>query len=526
MASLIKFLKRPHTAVLLAIYLLYCAFICFMEIKHHVFWRDEIRAFSIAKQADSLSDLSSLLQNEGHPALWYVLLKSLYLIFHANWVLPLASILVAMVSAFLWLWFAPFSLFERALFLTGVLPIFEFSVMARNYGISMLLMFLFCTQFEQRFKHPYRTYLPLFFLCFTNAHSTLITGVVTAALFLEVCFKQRKRISDFAGPILVLGTAAWVVWTLHSGTTVSSTALKQSPFDGTALVQAVMQFVQSPGHALVPTFALLSPQYIRLFQTFFIIASSLVLIRKPALLVIYLGIACGLSCFSDLIYSLQLRHQGVFYIFWLSCVWVQRSLISTQEKKWPEKLNGDWFRYPTAAVIILLMSWQSYMGRSALANQFETENSAALLFTDLVDSHPEWRDAVLIGEPDYIMDTIPYYLDNPIYFPRDGHYRKWVLFTREWRVGMTLEELLNTAASIHAGTGKPVLFLIGTQVRWTPGVAGRSIFGCNRYLTWTAPVLDRFSHETRKVGIFPRTTAVDETFSVYEWVGAASPLSH
>jgi hypothetical protein len=521
MASLLKTLKRPHTAVLLLIYVVYCAFICFMEIKHHVFWRDEVRAFSIAKQAGSLSELSILLQNEGHPALWYVLLKSLYLIFHGNWVLPLASVLVAMVSAFLWLWFAPFSLFERALFLTGVLPIFEFSVMARNYGISMLLMFLFCTQFERRFKNPYRAYLPLFFLCFTNAHSTLITGVVAGALFLEVCFKHRKRISDFSPPTLILGTAAWVVWTLHTGTTASSTALKQSPFDGAALVQTVTQFLQSPGHALVPTFDLLNPQYVWLFQTFVIVASALVLIRKPALMVIYLGIACGLSCFSDLIYSLQLRHQGVFYIFWLSCVWVQRSLLNSEVKSEvpSEKWNAAWFRYPATAFIIFLMSCQTYMGKAALANQFATENSAAILFTDLMNNHPEWKDAVLIGEPDYIMDTIPYYLDNPIYFPRDGHYRKWVLFTREWRIGMTLEELLDTAARIHAETGKPVLFLIGTQIQWTPGVAGSSVFGCNRYVTWTIPVLDRFSRETRKVAVFPTTTAIDETFSVYEWTG-------
>jgi hypothetical protein len=116
-----------------------------MEIKHHVFWRDEVRAFSIAKQAESLPNLLSLLRNEGHPPLWYLILKSLYLIFHQNWVLPLASILIAMVAAFLWLFFAPFSVLERVLFLAGVFPLFEFSVMARNYGISMLLMFLFCT---------------------------------------------------------------------------------------------------------------------------------------------------------------------------------------------------------------------------------------------------------------------------------------------------------------------------------------------------------------------------------------------
>ena len=99
------------------IYLGYCAFISYMALKHHVFWRDEVRALSIAKEADGFSNLPELLENEGHPILWYVLFKkTLYIIFRANWVLPLASILVAMASALLWLCYAPFFYFCASVF--------------------------------------------------------------------------------------------------------------------------------------------------------------------------------------------------------------------------------------------------------------------------------------------------------------------------------------------------------------------------------------------------------------------------
>ena len=70
----------------------------------------------------------------------------------------------------------------------------------------------------------------------------------------------------------------------------------------------------------------------------------------------------------------------------------------------------------------------------------------------------------MIGEPDFVMDTVPYYLDNPIYFPRGRRYGSWTLFTREWRPVMTMDELLQTAAQIHENTSKPILFLIGTQI--------------------------------------------------------------
>ena len=48
----------------------------------------------------------------------------------------------------------------------------------------------------------------------------------------------------------------------------------------------------------------------------------------------------------------------------------------------------------------------------------------------------------MIGEPDFVMDTVPYYLDNPIYFPRGRRYGSWTLFTQEWRPLMTVDEAL------------------------------------------------------------------------------------
>jgi hypothetical protein len=508
--SLSKFLKRPHCVILLITYFAYCAFICFMEIKHHVFWRDEVRAFSIAKQAESLPNLLSLLRNEGHPPLWYLILKSLYLIFHQNWVLPLASILIAMVSAFLWLFFAPFSVLERVLFLAGVFPLFEFSVMARNYGISMLLMFLFCTQFKERLTHPYRAYLPLFFLPTTNAHSAILTGIVVAGLFAELLLKKGRRVSDFIAPGLVLGSVGWVIWTLHTNTT-SSVVYSPGVLNLDSVTHAVIQFLQSPGHALIATFGHLDATYNWLFRSLIMLAFGLVLIRRPALLLIYLVTACAFSCFSDLIYPLQFRHQGVFYIFWLSCVWVDHSLPAAKTA---------WSRHAVPAIVVLLLVWQSSIAFSTVTNQFEIEQSSANLVADLVHSHPELKDAVLIGEPDFIMDTIPYYLDNRIYFPRGGRYGSWILFTREWRSAMTLEELSDTARLIHAQTNQPVVFLIGTQIRWSLGSGSASRFSYNQSLTWTVAGLDRFSHEVKLIGSFLTPTSGDESYDVYEWIGA------
>jgi hypothetical protein len=344
----------------------------------------------------------------------------------------------------------------------------------------------------------------------TNAHSAILTGIVIAGLFAELLLKKGRRVSDFIAPGLVLGSVGWVIWTLHTNTT-SSVVYSPGVLNLDSVTHAVIQFVQSPGHALIATFGHLDATYNWLFRSLIMLAFGLVLIRRPALLLIYLVTACAFSCFSDLIYPLQFRHQGVFYIFWLSCVWVDHSLPAAKTA---------WSRHAVPAIVVLLLVWQSSVAFSTVTNQFGIEQSSANLVADLVHSHPELKDAVLIGEPDFIMDTIPYYLDNRIYFPRGGRYGSWILFTREWRSAMTLEELSDTARLIHAQTNQPVVFLIGTQIRWSLGSGSASRFSYNQSLTWTVAGLDRFSHEVKLIGSFLTPTSGDESYDVYEWTGA------
>src|SRR5215475_6529178 len=45
-------------------------------IYHHVFWRDEVRALSIALQGDNLIEMFRAGQGEGHPFIWYIILRS------------------------------------------------------------------------------------------------------------------------------------------------------------------------------------------------------------------------------------------------------------------------------------------------------------------------------------------------------------------------------------------------------------------------------------------------------------------
>ena len=57
-------------------------------VVHHVPWRDEVRAFSLMQMGQSWPDMFRVVHGEGHPYLWYILLKAGNDLFGVREVLP------------------------------------------------------------------------------------------------------------------------------------------------------------------------------------------------------------------------------------------------------------------------------------------------------------------------------------------------------------------------------------------------------------------------------------------------------
>ena len=107
----------------------------------HVIWRDEARALSFAIQGEDWIAMLRGLHGDGHPALWYFLLRSVHGITGRPEALGFVAFAVAATAAFLIVWRSPFPRPLIALILASHFFIYEFSVMARNYGIGMLILF-------------------------------------------------------------------------------------------------------------------------------------------------------------------------------------------------------------------------------------------------------------------------------------------------------------------------------------------------------------------------------------------------
>lgn len=76
--SSLGFASRKRAMASMAILFLWLAVVIFTSSRHEL-WRDEVRALSIALQPESFWQLPMVLRNEGHPILWYLILRSGYL---------------------------------------------------------------------------------------------------------------------------------------------------------------------------------------------------------------------------------------------------------------------------------------------------------------------------------------------------------------------------------------------------------------------------------------------------------------
>ena len=106
----------------------------------HIPWLDETQALLIATEPQRLSDMFAILHYEGHPFLWYLLLRGLASVLPLGWVLKAACLLCAATIQGIILARAPFSRAERLLLSLNEIILFEYGTLSRGLGLGVALV--------------------------------------------------------------------------------------------------------------------------------------------------------------------------------------------------------------------------------------------------------------------------------------------------------------------------------------------------------------------------------------------------
>jgi hypothetical protein len=481
-------------------------------LAHHEFWRDEMRALSLVRAADSPWSFLRLLSEEGHPCLWYLLLLLGKSITDSSVVLPVISVLIAAAGVAVFLRRAPFPTWMKCLFIFGALPMYEYSVMARNYGISMLLLFVFAAVYRDRDARPVAPMITLALLAATNAHSSLFVILFSVVWMLDLFTKQhdtahrREALLRFVPPIIALGGVALSYLSSMPPKHIAATQMYHVQFY--QVRHAFKEALLRPDIAFID----LLPEFFPPWAGIIILYVALFgLIRRPALLAVALAAQVSMSMFFTLVYFGQYRHEGLYLMFLLALYWILFESKHIRPPSGPRFLLARIGCF--GAMTILLVESVAALQTTALTDIREARSSSKAL-GEFLNRSPRYREAILIPEPDFFIEALPYYSSNQLYFPRQHSYATFATFTWGPELEMSLHQLTAIAREVKRTSRRPVLVVLG---HWYVDRAstGNVYFSIRKQFRWDVSGKNEFHAATRFVRAFT-CSITDEDFLVYE----------
>lgn len=479
----------------------------------HVLWRDEVRGLTLALAGDGVPAMLRAIHGEGHPALWYLLLRAGHAVVGPA-ALPGLGFVIGAAAAALFAWRAPFRPLVIGAMLFGAFALHEYTVLARNYGMAMLLLFAFASVYPRWRERGIGLGLLLALLANTNVPAVMLAGALGLFWGVEILCADgwrwspawRRWIGNMVIALVGVALCFAAVYPPANDAAVSPLAGRLSV--GTVLT-AALNLAAPFGELWPPTLsgAPLAP----LLLAALVVGAPLGVLRAPGGLAAGLMVMLAMPLFFQLVYPGGYRHQALYPCFLLTLYWL---VAQGGGGRWPgaPPFRPAVARWGQAAMLaLLLLQVATSIGLLASTARGEV-NGRARDLADLL-RREALGDAVLVADADVMLEAVPYYARNPIWLIRSRRWGEAVPFTKANTYDLRLGDVLATARALGARTGRPVVIV--TQLRLDP-IAPRQTWeqGYIGTFTTTPGEVRAFLSATRRLARFaPART--DESYDVY-----------
>jgi len=504
-------LKRQHWILLGG----YVALIVLLSFYHEM-WRDEVRALSVAIDSPSWGAMLADLRHEGHPAVWYSILRAGYGVTHSNLVLPVAALAIAAAAAYVILRFAPFPLWLRALAVFGAFLGYELSVVARNYGIGVLLLMAGCVLFRERERRPLLLAFALALLANTSVHAAIASAIMLALWLTDLMDKKRRAgltsLWGLAGVAIVIAgiVIAWLtarptpdmVW----GSTLSSLTLsKIARAIGIDPGKGLMGFSDANIAAVGEYPWRFTGVNSGLASRLIVDAALLWLLwslrRNWKAIAAIVAAILSFEIVFRTIYTAGPRHEGLLLFLLFAICWVTAG-------------NDDTRVRAATRGLLPLFALQALALPILVNRVIKYNESSSRSYAAFITANPGYRRAILMSEPDYFMEPLRYYVSNRIYSARQEQFANRVYFGDKRANYLALWKLQDEAQRVACQYRVPVLLAIGTR-DFQANLSGSRSVAYRATFAWTRDERARFNAVARRVAVFPRATT-DEVYEVFE----------
>ena len=431
-----------------------------ITLARHELWRDELQAWQIARDNHGFATMLHNTRYEGHPFLWFALL---YPIAHAHagpGALQILQFLIAAATITVAVWKAPFTALQKLLFVFGYFVVYEYGVLARNYGLGALLVVVVCAVAGRRGRRPWPAIgILLALLALTSAFGSLVAIAVLAGLLADERQRHREAPETAAGGATLAAGCVFVI----VGLAVAYLQAARTPSDTSNYNHWRLHF--DPGlaasslsavwRALVPIPALKRADWntnilharasiVGVLGLVLFLAVAWVLRERLGALVTWIvGVVLVVGfLYARIGTATASRHVGHIFLCLAAAMWLAPTMqarvgTGTARARGVTRQREQTRRVRAFTVLLVV---QVVAGVFAVGLDLAYPFSNGKQMAHFIDAH--YPGVAVIGLPDTAASTVAGFLDRPIYYVNGARFGTYVVWNRSRDTLQPLEDLV------------------------------------------------------------------------------------
>jgi hypothetical protein len=430
---------------------LYALFISIVSALHEP-WKDETQAWRLAIDSRSVSALVHNARYEGHPLLWHLMLQAIGHLSRSWWAVVVLHVVIACIGAWLVLRYAPFSRLQKVLIVFGYWSAYEYGVVARPYGLGMMLGFAACVAWLAPRRHVVTMVVCLLLMANTTAMGTLLALALAAAFAFDWVWPDdvSRRPSPRALATVAAAASAVALLVLYlaivqirppadaayqgsSPTSLSKWIIASIP---TVEMRALFPLVIWTDGALWNRW-LLKPDsahdlaLVLLLALIFLAIGFAIAARRRVALFFYVVGTAGYLIFFGFLFDGTAHHHGYLFIVWVISAWLawggapsDRPALLRRFNDAVERMRGNLFGLSLVVPVLATI---------------ELATADILTpFSDVPHVAEVIRSAGLVDAPTIAIvrshaQAVSAFTNRPVLFPLEGKTRTFVVWGSDGR---------------------------------------------------------------------------------------------
>lgn len=402
--------KEQITNIILL--LLYCVITLF-SVLHHEIWADEAQVWQLCRNLN-IPELINHLHNEGHPSLFYLLVMPFAKLSSNIIYMQLFCWLAMCFSVYVLLFKSPFNFLVKLAILSSAGFIYFLPVMARNYAIIPVLVFLAAYLYSKKRENPILYGVVLFFLANTHAIMTGFVGILLCMYIYEIIKEKDLRTQKNIGAIYIITIGLLCVFLQLYNTTSSNefiTYKEKTPYLFTAFKIILFFFLNAYNKMItinktIPFAIIDIPLILTMITSFVLLLVNLYHNNKKAFLICSIGMGFQFAVYI-FVYSLNQYVTRIFagLIILIFCFW-----IVFKENTFDET-NKLFNKKGTTVLISLFFFLTTYNGINFIIKDYKYEYTGGKQTAKFIKENLK-KDSILLINNEPYMITLTYYLGN------------------------------------------------------------------------------------------------------------------